>query len=79
MYVILIGLLVSQALLVAKLFSWKLVGKILGVAAAVIVFEFLVLYGEPWLVFIYLLGLFALIWSRIKNWYIMKNARKCYR
>ena len=36
MYVILIGLLVAQALLVAKLFSWKLVGKILGVAAVVI-------------------------------------------
>ena len=79
MYVILIGLLVAQALLVAKLFSWKLVGKILGVAAVVIVFEFLVLYGEPWLLFAYVLGLFAVVWSRIKAWYIMRNTRKCYR
>ena len=58
MYVLLIGLLVAQAVLVSKLFGWKVVGKILGVAAVVIGFEFLVLYGEPWLVFGYVLGIF---------------------
>ena len=78
MYVILIGLLAAQALLVAKLFNWKLVCRILGVAAVVIVLELLLLYGEPWLVFGYVLSLFAVAWPKIKSGYRLKKVRKCY-
>ena len=57
MYIILFALLAAQAVLVGRLFSWKLVRWILGIAAVVIAFEVLFLYSSIWMVLAYVLGL----------------------
>ena len=70
MYMILVALLAAQAVLVGRLFGWKLVRSILGVAGVVIVLEFLLLYSSIWMVIAYVLGIAMVVRAMIRAKYV---------